>query len=372
MTKQEFITALREALAPMEEQERAAHCDYYAEMIDDMLEAGLTEAEVFERLGDPAALAREMRGEVGGEPKHISLRESLAQIMRSFASVRFGPGESWSRAEEHSFSGNIRSLDVQWRSGETEIAVSDRDGVELIEYRSENAPAMVSWQQEDTLFVRFAPEGERCREAKRLRVLLPRAAAGALLDCRVSTASADVKLAGLRAETVTADTKSGDICLEDVAAGTGELGALSGDMTGWGDFKHLRAHTASGDIELRTERTAEADVRAASGDISLEGRIDVLTVHSASGNVDYTGLSDRIEAVTASGDGELSLRGLPASLRWSSASGDLELRLPAGSECSLRFESVSGDLDCRGVRTFAAEEPTLLLRTTSGDVTILA
>ena len=170
MTKQEFITALREALAPMEEQERAAHCDYYAEMIDDMLEAGLTEAEAIERLGDPAALAREMRGEVGGEPKHISLRESLAQIMRSFASVRFGPGESWSRAEEHSFSGNIRSLDVQWRSGETEIAVSDRDGVELIEYRSENAPAMVTWQQEDTLFVRYAPDGERCREAiERLR-----------------------------------------------------------------------------------------------------------------------------------------------------------------------------------------------------------
>ena len=48
----------------------------------------------------------------------------------------------------------------------------------------------------------------------------------------------------------------------------------------------------------------------------------------------------------------------------------MDLTLPAGSECPVRFDTVSGDFDCRGVRTDVPGEPALRIRTVSGDVTL--
>lgn len=60
MTKFEFFGALENHLSPMTPEERRARLDYYHELFDDMLEEGMNEAEVCARLGDPAAIARDL------------------------------------------------------------------------------------------------------------------------------------------------------------------------------------------------------------------------------------------------------------------------------------------------------------------------
>ena len=60
MTKSEFMGALERHLAPMSPEERTARLDYYHELFDDMQEEGMSEEEICARLGDPAAIAREL------------------------------------------------------------------------------------------------------------------------------------------------------------------------------------------------------------------------------------------------------------------------------------------------------------------------
>ena len=60
MNKQEYLEKLRRALAQMPSEELEKQIAYYDELISDMCEDGLSEAEATARLGDPAAVAEEL------------------------------------------------------------------------------------------------------------------------------------------------------------------------------------------------------------------------------------------------------------------------------------------------------------------------
>ena len=60
MNKQEYLEALRGALAQMPQEEREKQLSYYDELIADMCEDGMSETEAVARLGDPAAVAQEL------------------------------------------------------------------------------------------------------------------------------------------------------------------------------------------------------------------------------------------------------------------------------------------------------------------------
>ena len=56
MTKSDFLQLLERALSQLSEEERRANLEYYSELLDDMLEEGMTEAEATAKLGSPAAI----------------------------------------------------------------------------------------------------------------------------------------------------------------------------------------------------------------------------------------------------------------------------------------------------------------------------
>ncbi len=60
MTKLEFINRLRDELHGLPNTDIAASLDFYAEAIDDRMEAGATETEAVAALGTPEAVAREI------------------------------------------------------------------------------------------------------------------------------------------------------------------------------------------------------------------------------------------------------------------------------------------------------------------------
>lgn len=64
MTKAEYLDRLRASLALMPPEEREAQLAYYEELFDDMLEDGMSEAEVIERLGAPEQVAEELLAEM--------------------------------------------------------------------------------------------------------------------------------------------------------------------------------------------------------------------------------------------------------------------------------------------------------------------
>ncbi|GEM_PF-232918 len=73
MTRQEFITTLRDGLKKLPPEEIAAATEYYEEYFDEVLESGeKTEAEILDELGSPKRIAARIRAEyaariLGGE-----------------------------------------------------------------------------------------------------------------------------------------------------------------------------------------------------------------------------------------------------------------------------------------------------------------
>lgn len=64
MTKTDFLQLLERALAQLPEEERQANLEYYSELLDDMLEEGMTEAEATAKLGSPSQIAQSILQEV--------------------------------------------------------------------------------------------------------------------------------------------------------------------------------------------------------------------------------------------------------------------------------------------------------------------
>ena len=85
MTRADYLARLRECLALMPAEEREAQLAYYEELFDDMLEDGMSEAEVCERLGAPEDVAAELLAEIpmttlvksrvkaGGKPSALTI-----------------------------------------------------------------------------------------------------------------------------------------------------------------------------------------------------------------------------------------------------------------------------------------------------------
>ena len=60
MDKHDFLHALEERLAGLPEADRQASLDFYAEMLDDLTESGMTEADAVASLGSVDAIAEEI------------------------------------------------------------------------------------------------------------------------------------------------------------------------------------------------------------------------------------------------------------------------------------------------------------------------
>jgi len=68
MNKTTFMEELYHLLKPLPKAERQQHIDYYAEMIDDRMEDGLSEEEAIAALGTAADIAAQILGEVPPKP----------------------------------------------------------------------------------------------------------------------------------------------------------------------------------------------------------------------------------------------------------------------------------------------------------------
>ncbi len=149
--------------------------------------------------------------------------------------------------------------------------------------------------------------------------------------CRleVETVSGTVALSGERGldGLVRLDTASGDV---GVTGGARELAVdtASGDVViEGGELVTLQADTASGDVRVKS-RVARAEVETASGDVRLEALTGPLTVETASGEL-FARWRTRPD------EGAARIR---------TASGDVQLRFPAGTVLRGEVRTTSGRL----------------------------
>lgn len=130
--------------------------------------------------------------------------------------------------------------------------------------------------------------------------------------------------------------------------------------------------TASGDVEARRV-DGDLRVETASGDVSSDHVGGATRVHTASGDVTIGQAASGAVVGTASGDVTL---GAPprGEVNAKTASGDVRLRVPAGTGVWLDLSTVSGatrsDLDVSAEAPGASPNLTLRVRTLSGDIEV--
>ncbi len=108
-------------------------------------------------------------------------------------------------------------------------------------------------------------------------------------------------------------------------------------------FDHLS--TASGDIHVK-DVAGKLKIKSASGDVSVDHVHGDIQASTASGDLRVKGIQGSVNANSASGDVEVEIVRLEGTsqMKVSTASGDVNLRLPPNPDVEIDMSTVSGSL----------------------------
>jgi DUF4097 and DUF4098 domain-containing protein YvlB len=111
-------------------------------------------------------------------------------------------------------------------------------------------------------------------------------------------------------------------------------------------FVFDRISTASGNVSAENV-TGRVELHTASGDVTVKGVSGEIEAASASGTVKVRDAAGRVSASTASGDVDVELTRVEGEgdMRFSSASGNVNVRLPASADATVEMSTASGSID---------------------------
>ena len=156
-----------------------------------------------------------------------------------------------------------------------------------------------------------------------LEVTLPR---GASVD--VDSVSADVDVQQMAGRRLSVSSVSGQVVVTASSPGQASFENVSGDTTLRITSNKVEADSVSGDIKLQGGLAGEVSLESVSGNLALGAQ----------------SLS-RLQVSTVSGDARLQAGLQPGGvIKGETLSGELSLRLPAGSNARLHAETFSGDI----------------------------
>jgi DUF4097 and DUF4098 domain-containing protein YvlB len=107
-----------------------------------------------------------------------------------------------------------------------------------------------------------------------------------------------------------------------------------------------RVSTASGDISV-TGVNGRVSVRTASGDVKAENITGEVDASTASGEVEVKNVSGTVSARSASGNvlAEIARLEGTGNMKFSTASGDVNVKMPSNADADVKMSTVSGSLN---------------------------
>lgn len=310
----------------------------------------------------------------------ISLLQGISRVI-GYAGYSYDHSERYT-AGDAEIKGNIRNLDVEWVSGEVNIAYHAEKTVLLNEKANRNISKdmqMRWWLDGETLRVRYAKSNFNLdrKQQKELTITLPKEIS--LEDVSISATSGDLKIPSLQAENLTLQVTSGEIeasaAVENVTCG-----AISGDieLNVTAPAKEITLGTTSGDITVSAEDADRLRATATSG--KIEAEVDdakVFHVGTTSGKIRAeAGLLEKAEFSSTSGDIRVEAEKFE-TLVIGTTSGKVSVSLPEETGFTARMDTVSGEIRydlplAKKGSSFVCGDGSgkLDIDTTSGDISI--
>lgn len=186
----------------------------------------------------------------------------------------------------------LKTIDINWTSGNLNVKVYDGDEVKCEEEgQGENSDNFMRTKIENgKLVIKPVKSGLswwRRAPKKNLNVYLPKYVAESLDTLDIDSASARISVSNVNAKLFRLDTASGNVNLSDSSIGK------------------LDVDSASCDVQISNTKITDIDLDTASGDLTMSsGSVERITVDSASGKVDIYSdiMPTQVDIDTASGD----------------------------------------------------------------------
>ena len=205
----------------------------------------------------------------------------------------------------------------------------------------------------------------------------------------LSASSGNTEAEGLSAtSSLKINSSSGDIALDELISDKAEVRASSGriEIGRLRSVSELMMHSSSGRISAESLSSGDTTIEASSGKINIGSLISGrLMIDSSSGDIEVSKLkAENADIHASSGKIRLGITELNSDINIKSNSGDVDLKLAAGTEFSVDLEASSGKIksDFRILGEIDGSRknevigdingggPTLKIRVSSGDITI--
>lgn len=342
MTRKEFLTELDRRLSTLSKEEADRHLVYYAEILADRMEDGMTEEEAVGSLESLDTIAARILSSQYTTPKKpansrrtvvavaatvilvlsLIVTGSIVLVHNTFNNVTSGGATAVDTAPVIEIegsgdytpvtipAGDIRNIDITWISESVSFMVWEENEI-LLETFSSESPLMYE-VTDDTLTIEH--KDNFISGSSSLYITLPRTLAErALNELTIHVTSAYVDLFEINAETLNLTTISG-ICNVDGLFDSVNVVTTSADVYFSGSFRDGNFEAVSGCLTVTADTAPRfLQVDSVSGDVFLSLPDD------AGYHVEFDSVSG-----TLYGDNYVSGRD-PAEIRVDTISGDLSI-----------------------------------------------
>jgi hypothetical protein len=368
MTKYEFLARLERALRSLPSSQRDDVLRDYEEHFAQAALAGKSSEETAAALGDPEAIAAEIRNIEGsdreaGQSFGRTIGSTVADMLRDF------PFEKLSRAarnlsafdteeihrEAKQPAAGVRTVTIEARTAAVELQMHDGSDAQ-IELNGRISAALADQVKllaqvsaAGELHISVVIDGLRLTgftaSNLRLRVGLPQ---HVYERVRIDLTTGDVDIADLRTALLSCVTTTGDIHLRSCTAQELSLTTTTGDVTCEHGIGLVKAQATTGDI-LLTQHDGPLNVRVTTGDIIVK----------------QEQLAHAMSFATTTGDTLVTIAQVPQS-------GSVELITTVGStRIVLPTETLAGKWHkALSWQAGGSSEPKITGRATTGDVQI--
>lgn len=349
MTRVEFLTELDRRLSSLTKEQADEYLAYYAEMMADRMEDGMSEEEAVASLESPSVIAGRILGTVYTTPKKkntdgkwfsvtalaicaiavvagvaitavllpvFSFRDHVSNMVVTEEVIVDAPLASLDEQNFRVDTNGITALDISWISGNINFEFWNGGNIEVFGYGANSMSCVTSG---NTLYISY-DHSVNADGSSDLLICLPQSFAQAQLDAlHINTTSADVYLY--------------EFLIRDLAITT-----ISGMVDAYGCFDTV-------------------SISSTSGDITLHGSAVDVTVNSVSGYV-YLTCDHRLRTLNAD-----------------TISADMSVILPMDLGFDLEFSSISGYFSSGSLDAYAEKQlscshgdstASIMLHSTSG------
>lgn len=363
MTRKQFLNDLYRRLGTLPREEAEQHLTYYAEMLADRMEEGMTEDEAVAAMEDVDTIARRILEDAG-----INQERGFEQPLGTKQVDK--PRKRWVRPLVIALIAalvlaalilavpvilfTINVVDsaegvAQFQEGVT-INVENGEILSVTSKPNREEPTdSIGSNIVDTMDGTYTVVGDGIRN---IRIEWVNGAVLIEVGEGSDIAFAESSSGELRdAEKLTYTLRDGELTIKFAQQGLKTFSKtkyLTVQLPAGLTCNELEVDTVSAAVEIRDVTAVELDLETTSGDVLANGSFGKVYAESISGEMTLAGRIASIEVESTSGNVTVEEEGTLAKLEVETVSGDVELSLPAAAAFDLHYETASGDLDSEG------------------------